>query len=258
MGRLTFSANLGFLWRDLSLPAAIHAAAAAGFDAVECHFPYDHDPGDVAEALKSTGLPMLGLNTWPGDRSAGDFGLAALPGREAVARRAIDQAVAYAAAVRAQNVHVMAGKSRGDDARGIFVDALSYACELAARHGVTILIEPLNHHDVPEYHLTWMSDAAEVIAAVGAPNLKIMFDCYHVARMEQDVLSELTTHIDLVGHIQFAGVPGRGRPDVGTLDYEEVFRGIAATGWGRPLGAEYLPGAPTEETLSWMAQYDAI
>jgi hydroxypyruvate isomerase len=38
VGRLTkFSANLGFLWSDLPLPAAIHAAKAAGFDAVECH-----------------------------------------------------------------------------------------------------------------------------------------------------------------------------------------------------------------------------
>ena len=54
-----FSANLGFLWNDLPLAAAIRAARAAGFDAVECHWPYAVDPGDVRSALEETGLPML-------------------------------------------------------------------------------------------------------------------------------------------------------------------------------------------------------
>ncbi|MCB1346732.1 MAG: isomerase, partial [Rhodobacteraceae bacterium] len=58
-----FSANLGFLWADLPLPHAIRAAHAAGFDAVECHWPYDSDPALVRTALQETVLPMLGINT---------------------------------------------------------------------------------------------------------------------------------------------------------------------------------------------------
>lgn len=79
---MKFSANLGFLWNDRSLPDAIHAAAAAGFDAVECHWPYDTPAAEVRAALEDTGLPMLGLNTRRGDVSAGENGLAALPRRE--------------------------------------------------------------------------------------------------------------------------------------------------------------------------------
>ena len=96
-----FSANLGFLWSDRPLVDAIHAAKAAGFDAVECHWPYDHDRADVKAALDDTGLVMLGLNTRRGDVAAGDNGLAALSGREAEARAAIEDAIIYAGAINA-------------------------------------------------------------------------------------------------------------------------------------------------------------
>ena len=104
---MKFSANLGFLWTELSLPEAIDAAAAAGFDAVECHWPYDTPAQEVAAALGRTGLEMLALNTRRGDPGAGDNGLAALPGRTREARAAIDEAIAYARAVGAASIHVM-------------------------------------------------------------------------------------------------------------------------------------------------------
>ena len=63
------------------LPEAINAAAKAGFDAVECHWPFDV-PRNVTAALTAAKIPMLGLNTRCGDVNAGDFGLAACPGRE--------------------------------------------------------------------------------------------------------------------------------------------------------------------------------
>ena len=105
------SANLGFLWADLALPEAIRAAARAGFDAVECHWPYAFDPGAVRAALDETGLEMLGLNTVRG--GAGENGLLALPGREAEARAAIAQALDYAGRIGCKAVHVMAGFAEG-------------------------------------------------------------------------------------------------------------------------------------------------
>ena len=48
---ITFSASLGFLWKDLALPEAIRAADAAGFDAVECHMPYEFDADHVNKTL---------------------------------------------------------------------------------------------------------------------------------------------------------------------------------------------------------------
>src|SRR5215208_7740768 len=152
-----FSANLGFLWTDRPLPNRIRAAKAAGFDAVECHFPYDDPIEHIKAVLAETGLPMLSLNTRRGNVKAGEFGLAALSGREREAHLAIDEAVVYATAIGARYVHVMAGiPGEGNErqARSAFVSALQYAAARAAPHGISILIEPLNIRDVPGYFLT--------------------------------------------------------------------------------------------------------
>jgi 2-dehydrotetronate isomerase len=207
---MKFSANLGFLWADRPLPDAIRAAKASGFDAVECHWPYDVPAAETKAALEETGLPMLGLNTRRGDLSNGHNGLAALPGREADARATIDEALAYAGAVSASAVHVMAGFSGGPRARSTFCANLAHACETAA-DGVTILIEPLNHYNAPGYFLSTTSQAADIIREVGKPNLRLMFDCYHVQIMEGDVVRRFESLFPLVGHVQIASVPDRGK-----------------------------------------------
>lgn len=250
-----FSANLGFLWTDRALPDAIRAAHAAGFDAVECHWPYDTATGDVAAALAETGLAMLGLNTRRGDVAQGENGLAALPSRVDEARAAIDEALAYADAIGAAAVHVMAGKAEGPEARAIFATNLDYACARAAKGGRIILIEPLNPFDAPGYFLNTTAQAADLIAEIAAPNLKIMFDCYHVGRTEGDVIARLGALWPIIGHIQFAAVPDRGPPDHGDLDYRAVFAEIAAHAWDKPLGAEYRPTGKTEDSLGWMAEF---
>ena len=244
------SANLGFLWSDLPLPGAIRAAAQAGFDAVECHWPYDHDPDAVRAALAETGLEMLGLNTLRG--APGENGLAALPGREAEARAAIAQALDYAGRIGCKAVHVMAGFAAGPKADATFAENLSFACDLAAAQGAAILIEPLNHYDAPGYFLRDADQAETIIARLGRDNLRLMFDCYHLQIMQGDLTRLLTRMAPLTGHIQFAGVPDRGTPDRGEVNYRHIFDHIDAMGWDRPLGAEYRPQGPTGDSLGWM------
>lgn len=256
-----FSANLGLLWRELPLDAAIRAAAKAGFDAVECHWPYEVPAQDINTILAATGLEMLGLNTRRGDVTAGDNGLAALPGRQQEARDAIDEALDYARAIGCASVHVMAGRSRhiglSDEACfTCFVDNLHYACERAAAHHQTVLIEPLNPKDAPDYFLNNLDLASQIIETVNRPNLKLMFDCYHIALLHGEVADNLKAHLDIIGHIQFAGVPTRGHPDRGDLDYPALFRELDEMGYNRPLGAEYHPeGADTYASLGWLAKW---
>jgi hydroxypyruvate isomerase len=249
---MQFSANLGFLWCELSLPGAIGAAKAAGFDAVECHWPYDTPAADTAHALRKTGLRMMGINTMRGN--PGENGLAALPGREAEARAAIDQALAYATEIEAEMVHVMAGFASGPEAWAIYVANLSYAARRAAPLGITILIEPLNRHDAPGYFLQTTDQAREIITAVGEKNLRLMFDCYHIGRTEGDIITRFRDLLPIIGHVQFASVPDRGPPDHGELDFTTIFAAIADAGWEKPLGAEYKPRGPTTESLGWMAR----
>lgn len=249
---IRFSANLGFLWTERSLPEAIFAAKAAGFDAVECHWPYDFPPAEVADALRETGLSMLGLNTRRGSVEAGEHGLAALPGREIEARAAIEELIAYAHAVGAGKVHVMAGFAEGSKAHETFVDNLTFACTRAAHHSIEILIEPLNRYDAPGYFLQTTAQALTLIDAVAQPNLKLMFDCYHVQLMEGDLSHRLTDLLPHIGHIQFASVPDRGPPDGGEISYRHIFNLIGELGYDAPLGAEYKPGGDTDATLGWM------
>ncbi len=247
-----FSANLGFLWTELPLPEAIRAAARAGFAAVECHFPYAVDPSETLAALTETGLPMLGLNTIRG--GTGDNGLAAIPGREDEARAAIAQAVDYAAAIGARNVHVMAGIAEGPEAHATFVANLRHARALAEAADVPgILIEPLNRRDAPGYFLRTSGQARAIIEEIGDPGLRLMFDCYHTQVTEGDVTRRMTDLLPIIGHVQIAGAPSRAEPDEGELDYRHVLSALDALGWDAPVGAEYRPRTTTEAGLGWMA-----
>jgi len=254
---MRFSANLGFLWNDRPLPDAICAAAAASFDAVECHWPYAVPAEQTRAALLETGLEMLGLNTRRGDIAIGENGLAALPGRETDARSSIDEAVAYARTISAGAVHVMAGNSSGPRARQAFIQNLTYACD-AAGSEMTVLIEPLNHYNAPGYFLNGTQQAADVIREVGRLNLRMMFDFYHVQIMEGDVCRRFEALLPLIGHAQIAAVPDRGAPDHGELDYRYVLERVAASGWTAPIGAEYLAPDPGAPAVSWLNTYAAL
>lgn len=246
---MRFSANLGFLFTGESLPDAIRSAARHGFDAVECHWPFEEDPAAIVAALNETGLPMLSLNTSRGDVSAGDNGLAAIPGREAQARTAIDAAIDYACSIGCRNVHVMAGKAEGPGAFSAFTSNLAYAAERADLAGIGLLIEPLNTRDAPGYFLTSLDVARAVVGEVGVPNLRIMFDCYHMQIMGGDLLDRISRNLDHIGHIQFAGVPGRDEPDRGEVAYERLFVAVQELGFSGYFGAEYRP---TSGSFKWL------
>ena len=248
-----FSANLGFLWADRPLPDAIRSANAAGFHAVECHWPYDTPASEVKAALYETGLSMLGINSRRGNVAEGENGLSALPGREEEALEAIAEAVEYAEGIGAQAVHVMAGNADGEEAEEVFVRNLLVATKIAQRRNIDILIEPLNRFDAPKYFLKKSDQARIIIDKVAVPNLKLMFDCYHVGRTEGNVIARLRDLLPIIGHIQFASVPDRGTPDHGEVDYQAVFAEIQALDWTKPLGAEYKPVTDTDSTLGWMS-----
>lgn len=246
---MQFSANLGFLWTDRPLPEAVRAAKAAGFDAVECHWPFDVPVEEMKAVLHETGLKMLGLNTRRG--APGENGMSALPGRSKEARALVDEALDYATAIGTPNVHVMAGFAQGPEAKAAFVETLRYACGRAG--DITILIEPLNHYDAPGYFLQTTDQAKELINDLGLENLKLMFDCYHVQQMEGDVSRRLERLLPLIGHVQVASVPDRGTPDHGELNYPHIWQVLRHIGWTAPVGAEYKPVGETDASLDWMS-----
>ncbi len=220
-------------------------ACDAGFDAVELHWPAADEEPAIRAALDDTGLPLLGLNTARGGPA--DFGLSALPGRRAEAQDAIDAGIAQARRLGAGYLHVMAGIAAGARARSAFEAALAHAC--AAAPDLMILIEPINRHDVPGYFLNEPDLARNVIASVAAPNLRLLFDAYHVARMGHDPARLIDDFWPLIGHVQIARAPDRGPPDAAMI---ALCHRLVALGHTTPVGAEYRPPGPTGASLDWL------
>lgn len=253
---IQFSANLGFLWTNLALPDAIREAASAGFDAVECHMPYDTQSSKVKAVLEETGLSMISLNTRIGINGMDDLGVAAKPGREEEARKYIDEAIAYAVDINCEKVSVVAGRTgRTAGAEKVYRENLSYAAEKAASVGKTILIEPLNTNVAADYHLTDVDDGIATIKAIGAKNIKLMVDCFHTQMMQGDLNKVFKRSIDYVGHIQISAYPDRGEPIGGEINYQELLSDIQDMGYQGPFGAEYTPRGDIYEGLSWMKQF---
>jgi 2-dehydrotetronate isomerase len=255
---IKFTANIAFLFPDLPFLDRIDAAKKAGFDKVECHFPYEFPVEVLKQRLGRAGVRLTGLNTQPGDRSKGEWGFAGVPGREDQFRRDFAQAVSYANALGASVIHVMAGivpPERRAEARKTYVANLRSAAREAAGAGLTLLLEPLNVRDAPGYLVSGSDDIAVIIAEIGEPAVRLLFDIYHVQIMEGDLIRRLEKHRDVIGHVQVAGVPDRAEPDVDNeVNYGAIFRALDRLGYAGLVGLEYKPRGDTATGLRWMEQ----
>jgi hydroxypyruvate isomerase len=255
-----FAANLGYLFTNRPLLERIDAAAAAGFKAVELQFPYDIPASAVRTAIERNKLTILGLNTPPGERD-GEFGLAAVPGREKDWQVLFTRALDYASAIGASAIHCLAGKVAAEQrpaADRVFIGNLTRAADLAAAKNITLLIEPINGRDRPNYFLNHVEHAADIIGKIARQNIRMQFDFYHVQIVGGDLIYRLEKFLPVIGHLQCAAVPSRHEPDEGEINYPAVFEAVdklAYRGW---IGAEYRPRARTEDGLGWARKYGVV
>jgi 2-dehydrotetronate isomerase len=248
-----FSANLSILFTELPFIERFAAAKQAGFAGVECWSPYEVPIPRLQSLLSDLELTLVGINTTHGEAS--EWGLAAVPGREAAFERSLDQALDYAQNLGGAAVHVLAGLvghlPRLEATRCYYAN-LEKALRRAEGSGVRLLIEPLNGRDRPGYFLCSIDQAADIIDRAGLHDLRLMFDCYHVQVQDGDVVTRLNRHFAKIGHIQIAGAPWRGEPDRSELHYPTVVREIDRLGWKGWIGAEYRPSTPTSDSFVWL------
>lgn len=251
-----FAANISWLFTEIDFPERFQAAAEAGFEGVECLFPYDMTASDYAAHLRELGLQAVLINAPPGDWENGERGLAALAGREADFKESVLEAIEYAVAIACPRVHIMAGVGEGADWT-LYIDNLKWASKVCGDAGIQTLIEPINTFDMPGYFLSLPDQAAGIIAEVQSPHLALQLDVYHVACMGLDPATTIQQYSDIVGHFQIAGVPGRHEPDTGELDYPALFEVIDGLGYSGWVGCEYTPQTTTRAGLSWFKAYCA-
>jgi len=251
-----FAANLTMMFNEVSFPQRFAAAARAGFRAVEFLFPYDYPPAEVAGWLREAGLESVLFNLPPGDWGAGERGLAALPGRESEFRAGVARALEYAQALGTPRLHAMAGLVPEGVSRAAcletYIENLRHAARELARHGRTLLIEPINGRDMPGYFLQTQAEAHAIREAVAEPNLKVQMDFYHAQIVEGDLATTFRKYFDGIGHVQIASVPERHEPDDGEVNYPYLFGLLDRLGYAGWVGCEYRPRGRTEDGLGWL------
>ncbi len=255
------AANLGYLFTERPFLERFGAAAVAGFHAVELQFPYDHAPSAVKAELEKHHLTVLGINTPPGKMSGGEFGLAAVPGREQDFAVLFRQALDYVVAIGGCQIHCLSGMVPPEQrpaAETVLVRNLARAADAAAEQNITLLIEPINPRDRPDYFLTRAEQAAHVIAKIERPNVRIQFDFYHAQIVGGDLIRRFETHLPHVGHVQIAAVPSRNEPDEGEVNYPAIFAALDRLGYQGFVGAEYRPRGRTEDGLGWARPYGVV
>ena len=249
-----FAANLTMMFNEWGFLDRFKAAADAGFDAVEFLFPYEHAPDVLAKLLQKNNLKQVLFNLPPGKWANGERGIAALADRAAEFRASVDIALTYAVALNAPTLHVMSGHAaRADDTALVaYREALAFACEAAARHNITIVIEPINARDMPGYFLNDFNFASDLINELSFPNLKLQYDIYHRQIIHGDVMRSIEKLMPIIGHIQIAAVPLRHEPMTGELDDAYLFRHLDTLGYNKFVGCEYRPANNTVSGLKWM------
>lgn len=257
-----FAANLSMLFTELPFAQRFAAAAAAGFQGVEFLFPYEHAPHEVAGWLQESKLVNVLFNLPPGNWAGGERGLAALPGREAEFREGVAHAIDYALALGTPRLHMMAGllPAGADPAlhRATYLANLHYAAGRLGRHGIELMIEPINGRDMPGYFLVTQQQAHGLRLECGEPNVKVQMDFYHAQITEGDLAMRFRQHLAGIGHVQIAGVPGRHEPDVGEINYPYLFGLLDELGYKGWVGCEYRPRGATLDGLGWVAPYSML
>ena len=254
-----FNANVSMMFNEVPFLERFAAAARAGFKGVEFLFPYDFPKEQVKAAVDASGLELVLHNMPPGDWAKGERGLASLPGREDEFRAGVTKGLEYATHLGLKQIHCMSGIPAADadpaKLRATFVANLKFAAAEAKKAGLTVLIEPINLRDIPGYYLNYSKQAISLMDEIGADNLFLQYDIYHMQIMEGDLAPTMEKLLPRIGHMQIADTPGRHEPGTGEIHYPFLFDHIDRIGYKGWIGCEYRPAGKTEDGLGWARQY---
>ena len=250
-----FAANLSMLFNELPFPDRFAAAAQAGFKAVEFLFPYAYDARELRARLQDNGLQLVLHNLPAGDWDAGERGIACHPERVAEFRAGVGRAIEYALALGVRQLNCLAGKATtaGEpQRRATFIENLRFAAAALEQDGLKLLVEPINTFDIPGFYLNGSAQAIELMDEVGADNLYLQYDIYHMQRMEGELAKTLERLLPRIAHVQLADNPGRNEPGTGEINYDFLFAHLDRLGYAGWIGCEYKPATTTAAGLGWL------
>ena len=256
---LRFNANLTMMFNEVDFLDRFERAYRAGFKGVEFLFPYAWDKEKLAEKVDKYGLEVVLHNLPAGDWAGGERGIACLPDRVGEFQEGVGLAIKYAKALRCPRLNCITGLTPEDvpaeKVRQTLVDNLRFAATALEKEGITFLVEALNNHDIPGFHLTHTQDVLRLIEEVNHPNLWLQYDIYHMQIMEGNLTRTILDNLARIRHIQLGDNPGRHEPGTGEINFTNLFRFIDEAGYNGWIGCEYKPAGVTEDGLDWVKPY---
>lgn len=255
----TFSANLNFLFNEVPFMERFVAAAKAGFKYVEFMFPYDYDQNEIKKQLEENDLKLVLFNLPAGNWDGGDRGVAADPARKEEFMDGVSKAINAAKLLGVSRVNCLVGKVSGeynhDQIMENIIDNISFAADKFKEVGLDLVIEPINHFDIPGFYLNTTTQVMEIIKKLNKTNLYLQYDIYHAEREAEDHNMIINEYLSKIGHIQIADNPGRNEPGTGNIKVKHLFDTLDTLGYKGYIGMEYKPSGNTVNSLVWVEQY---
>jgi hydroxypyruvate isomerase len=233
---------------DCGLHEAIERSAAAGADAFEFFDLDGIDPAAVRETAAEHDIAVGGTTALGAGGNIGDADGDAIsyPDSHDQAVADIERSIEGVADLGGDTLILTVGQrldTLSEAAQhNAVVDVLRSVAPTAEDHGVTVVPEPLNTRvDHPGYFLRTADRGFEIVAAVDSPNVQLLYDVYHQQVTEGNVIQTMTEHLDLIGHVHVADVPGRHEPGTGELAYGNVFDALDDAGYDGVVSCEFSP-----------------
>ena len=241
-----FSANTGYLWKELPFIDRLKMAKRHAFSSLEFHDePHKENLAGLKNLLSEIELNVNGMNARMGDT----FGCAAIPDQSDKARNEIKDAITIAEDLGAKALHILSGVTEYNKTSiSTYISNLNFALDNSK---ISILIEPVCEEQLSGYFLRTIDQAAAIIDKIDHPRLKIMFDCYHIYKESGDLVKNFADHADKIGHVQIAAAENRAEPFPGALNYSDILPEFKRLGYQGAFGCEYRPSGSTEGGLGW-------
>jgi len=256
---LKLAVNLSMMFTEYPMLERFSVARTAGFTAVEIQFPYEFDLKSIKQELGRNGLELILFNMPPGDLKRGDVGIAAHPGRVEEFREGVKIAMEWAKELGVRRLNCLAGKKLAEYSQQEQWETLKsnvvYSASVLEQHGVRLMVEPLNHYDVPGFLLNTSTSVIQLIAEINHSNIYLQYDVYHAHREAEAINQTLFNNLKKIGHIQIADDPGRHQPGTGKIDFRLLLQEILLSGYEGYTSLEYIPQPDTLTSLNWIKEF---
>jgi len=228
------------------------------FDGKELDFSQAKDAKTLKKAAKDNGIAINDFSFSAWDGSIG--GNATNDKDHANYLEQIKRMLDFAHAIGCKKGIILSGMTQKnmstDRMLANLTKVYTKAVEMAEKAKVTLMLEPLNSLvDHAGYFFDGTAEAVKIVRQIDSPNLKLLYDIYHMQIMQGNILNFIIKNLDIIGHFHSAGVPGRAELFDTEVNYPAIIKKIDELGYKGCFGLEYFPKCDPAKSLKQTLKY---